>query len=257
VLKKSKFNSIFELSDLKVGVINEISLIYRGPSRGLNKHLREFIVDLNDKTSNCAIKTHDGYCILAGTFLSGDTDTLSSSTFTVKHDFSKKNHLITMDPDATVGKLVDQFAKDMGVSRKDFKFYAYNSSGEEIPRFQKKLRTCCFDGVIELRKEVKPAPVPRSPRKAGAKSPKSPRSPRSPVKKSTNGRKARSQSPRSPKYKPASRVTTIDMSRLIPGRATKKSNGYSVEEIKGFLKERGLKQTGKKDDMIARLRANM
>jgi len=259
ILSKRKFNNIFELKTLEVGKNNLIELIYKGPSSSIDFYMKELIKGLNVETECIKIRTHDGHIILADVFQEVDDLKIGESTYIVKYDethtmseegydISFEEVEITLGPDATMKNLVDAFAEKTGRSRKEYSFKAFNAFGGEVKAFQKKLRTCCFDFEIELRmtkKEKKP------------KSPKSPKSTRSYRRSKSPNSACISKSPKSPRSKPVSNPTSVDVDRLYTGRSTKKSDAYSVKEIKSFLKERGLKQVGKKEELVERLRNNL
>lgn len=250
ILEKKKFNKIFELETLMVGSDSvDLAFIYKGVSKNIRKLSEELTNDATSSLHNLKLVTEDDKVIVIGDF-SLKSANVGDMVYTVKYDechmldeadcdynvqFSQ--HRVELGPDATVGQLVTQFAKDMNISRKEYNFRVFNSYGEEVIGFQKRLRKCCFDGALELRKS------PKSP-----KSPKSTKSTKSPRKNT---------GPKSPRYKPVSRPSSVDRNRLVKGRATKKSNAYTIKEIGAFLKERGLKQSGNKAEMIDRLLQNM
>lgn len=258
VLGKSKFKNIFDLKSLQVGEYNVVTFIYRAPSDSLDFYMTDLIKDLDDETEMVKIITHEGHTIMTGKLQPVD-EKVGESTYIVRYnethtigedgeyDITFDKLEITLGPDATVKNLVDAFAAKTGYSRKDYSFKVFNTFDSEIKGFQKKLRTCCFDLEVELRMSVKD------------KSRKSPKSPRRSPRKSKSPRRSprRSKSPKSPRNKPVDNPTFVDINRLYSGRSTKKSDIYSVKEIRAFLKERGLKQVGNKEDLVERLRNNL
>lgn len=254
VFQQGVFSDIFKLKSLQVGELNTITLIYRGPTDSLYFYKEKVLDVLYGRLDLFKIETHDNHIIMVDDLEFVEDVRIGKSTYIVKYN---ETHTITEDdeynitfdevevtvgPDATVKNLVDAVANKTGYGRDKYWYLVFDNSGKIIEGFQKKLRTCCF-GLEVVMRMVEKTSLSRSPwRSKRKKSPKSSR---------------RSNSPLSPRNKPVSNPTYVDVNRLYSGRSTKKSDAYSVKEIKDFLKERGLKQVGNKAELVERLRNHL
>lgn len=222
VLNKSKYKNIFNLVYLDVGRYNNVGLAYSGPPAKLQAFMNSFVDDMNNPKTYPSVSTDDGYTVYPGQFTFGDT-VIGDTIYTVNYDGGQVN--IVMSQEATAAALITAFAEGVGYSKKDNTFLLYNEHNELIKGHQARLRKCCFSGIVSIKVHGKEKPAKAS---SGAKT---------------------------PRYAVSSKQSHVDKARVTTGRSSSKNGAYTLKEIKAFLKERGLRQNGSKEELVERLLA--